>query len=387
MGLRDEERIAQMDPDTVKATLVEPINIKEYDRSWVYFKSLKEHPHIAPYAVHEQIVPSKAVNLATALTENPPKSELHRVIWGTQAELDELFLAMGAKTLVVITDMVPTLAGLVDDTDHVREPRLRTLAAALLGMLGPGAQAAVLPLAEGAATNRSGPDTWANQELKDFKAACLLALQTFGEAAAPATEKVVIALDDEDSKVRQFAAQVLGGVDDTAARFTKQLALSSKDSDVWVQEAALKVLRGLGSLAVDTVPVLGDVALESKHWHVQALAAEALGNMGADAVDAVPKLAAALGKLSDDQWHQKAPMCTALGRIGPEAAAAAPELVATMRATTVDVVREEAWKALMAMGSDAKQVLPELVSIMEDESMVDDHAINKRGMAVRILGI
>lgn len=100
---------------------------------------------------------------------------------------------------------------------------------------------------------------------------------------------------------------------------------------------------------------------KDENGQVRRAAAEALGDIGSEAVDAVPVL---IQILEDEEWSVRKAAITALGNIGPEAAEAVPALVQELRdeSDACDV----AIMALGKIGPGATEAVPALIQILED---------------------
>ncbi len=125
------------------------------------------------------------------------------------------------------------------------------------------------------------------------------------------------------------------------------------------EELAVKLAAAFGGSG-------GTAALKSitstSGGQVRASAAEALGKIGPDAVDATPALVAAL---YDPGENVRASAAEALGKIGPAAAAAAPALLAALYDRDKNV-RASAAEALGKIGPAAAPTAPDLVTALHD---------------------
>lgn len=123
----------------------------------------------------------------------------------------------------------------------------------------------------------------------------------------------------------------------------------------------------LGKIGPAAVPVLMS-ALKNGDEIVRLRAADALGEIAPDAAEAVPALDAAL-KDSDEfvRWHA----AIALGKIGPTAV---PVLITALENTDRDI-RWHAADALGEIGPDAAEAVPALDAALEDpDEIVRTHA-------------
>jgi HEAT repeat protein len=110
-----------------------------------------------------------------------------------------------------------------------------------------------------------------------------------------------------------------------------------------------------------------DEVLKSSHIFVRFHIAEALGQIGPNAVGAVPALADALKDPDEDVRFHAA---EALGKIGPNAAGAVPALADALNKDRAIAVRQSAAYALGKIGPDAAAAVPALVAIVNNPSEI-----------------
>ncbi len=125
---------------------------------------------------------------------------------------------------------------------------------------------------------------------------------------------------------------------------------------------AAEALGNLGAEAQPAVPALTGV-LRDRSPDVRWRAAEALGKIGADAVSSVPSVAALLDD-TDDLVRGEA--AKALGRFGSAAGPAVPALSSGLRHPEVAFRREVA-KALAKIGPAAQGAVPALTAALADK--------------------
>jgi len=115
-------------------------------------------------------------------------------------------------------------------------------------------------------------------------------LARLGWLAREALPALIESLDDEDGKVREVCAQAIGGM---GPDVLPTLAGMLTHHDKYVRRNAVWAIGKLGPLAR---PVLGDLCagLKNADPRTASGAAQALGNIGADAAEAVPALAEAM---------------------------------------------------------------------------------------------
>jgi HEAT repeat protein len=156
-----------------------------------------------------------------------------------------------------------------------------------------------------------------------LRLACLYALESLADAAAPATPALVEALKDDNAYVRWGAVRVLGRVAPAEAeRAVPGLAPLLKDKNEYVRATTALVLTRYGPAAKAAVPAL-DEAAKTGEARFRILAVRALEAIGPDAAPAVATLAAAL---TADEPEVRVAAARALGKLGKLAAKAAPAL-------------------------------------------------------------
>ena len=151
-----------------------------------------------------------------------------------------------------------------------------------------------------------------------------------GPDAAATVAHLLMALKDEDARVRAVASRALGKMCPAAADCVPQLIRALKDENAQVRAAASQMLSKIGTAAVDALPQLV-IALNDEDAWVRAFASQAWGKIGPAAAaddDVVPNLTIAL---NHEDARVRAFASQALGRIGPAAAGAVPELLVALR--------------------------------------------------------
>jgi HEAT repeat protein len=144
--------------------------------------------------------------------------------------------------------------------------------------------------------------------------ACLYALESLKDEAAPAGKALVKALEDDNSYVRWGAARVLGKLPprkDAVLELAKLLA--DKNGDVRITAAA--ALERYGPAANKAVPKLVETLKgadpETQVWSIRALVA-----IGPEPEEAIPGLVQAL---SSKEAEVRMASAEALGKFGPAA--------------------------------------------------------------------
>jgi hypothetical protein len=106
-------------------------------------------------------------------------------------------------------------------------------------------------------------------------------------------------------------------------------------------------------------------ALNSPDVEVRRKAIHALGELGADAAQAVPGLAAILQNDADTSLRKEA--AQALSKMAPASRAAVTELAAVLADDNMEI-RFHAAVALLRLGEEARPAIPELTKALRDES-------------------
>jgi HEAT repeat protein len=134
--------------------------------------------------------------------------------------------------------------------------------------------------------------------------------------------------------------------------------LKSPDSDM--RREAAKELGDLGPQALPAVPELVQ-ALRDSDLFVRRFAAQALGAIGPDARQALPALK---GALKDGKKEVAAAVGTALGKLGSAGIATLSDLVKDKKQDAD--VRKAAIAGLGSAGAQAREAVPVLVDVLKD---------------------
>ncbi len=161
---------------------------------------------------------------------------------------------------------------------------------------------------------------------------------------------LVEALRSGDAATRVQAARDLGRLGPLAHEALEALRAATQDPEGRVREAAAQAIGGMGVIAL---PHLAEL-LRHPDKYVRRQAVWALGRLGAQARPLLPELCAAL---QDSDPRTASGAAQALGNMGAAAAEAVPALAQTMCGTNIVLCRLAA-KALSQIGRPA---LPTLV--------------------------
>jgi HEAT repeat protein len=230
------------------------------------------------------------------------------------------------------------------------DPRLRKAALRALGNIGPAASEAIPVLR--LALNSSDPS---------IAIEAAEALGKIEPGSAPAVSRLLAFLSRSEQGLRRQAASALGkvGALDPAVRTALQRAQA--DAAPRVRVAAAEALSRIDGEADSAIPVLRSVLL-SHDVDAANDAARALGGMGRLARPAVPDLVAACNKKGPDTFSAtplREAAAEALGNIGPEAAQAIPVL-RTIAATDRRSTRWAAARALRKIAPPQRPAAPNL---------------------------
>jgi HEAT repeat protein len=147
-------------------------------------------------------------------------------------------------------------------------------------------------------------------------------LGRFGPVAAPAIPTLITALSDSNSETRLQAARALGWIGPEAQPALDALRTACEDTEFrtrvprYAKDAILKIEERPECIDI----LIGD--LNSQSFSDIALAAEALGNLGASAKPAVPKLIELLRHQNEkyEKGEVRRAAATALRKIAPDTA-------------------------------------------------------------------
>ena len=327
---------------------------------------------------------------------------LHDEDWQTRAAAAHALGKLGEDG----RDAVPALAIALRDPDWgVAEPVVESLSrigAPAIPVLVDGLQDPALPVRWGSARalGAMGEDaidavpalaTALQDEQIMVRWAAASALWAIGTGAQRATSALIAALSDVHWIVRWSAARALGaiGVGDAppGEESVSALAQALRDEDSRVCEGAAFSLEQIGVAAREAVSALGDAAtgvggtgsgackvidvgptaqevLFETGWTVRWAAVRALGVVGAGSNHALPPLTAAL---QDQQWQVRGVAALALGQFGNEIPEETVTVLIRQLSDDHAAVRMAVASALGEIGAAARQAVPGLRGLAEDE--------------------
>lgn len=272
---------------------------------------------------------------------------------------------------------VPQLAEALQDDDAT----IRAASARALGSIGPNAKAAVSALAA-ALDDEIGTVTIAAAEalgaigkaavpalverLKDPNLNSLAAtiLGEIGPDAAAAVPRLVKLLSADDEATKTEALLALAAIGPNAIAAAPELLSLLNSKAKFGRGGAAYVLAKIG--AKTAIPLLTQTINEEGYDSLQMASAWALVTLAPDNADfarlAVPHLTAGL---SSKRSLVRREAADALGRIGGPAEAAVPSLVAALNDPAPDV-RAEAVVALAKIGSNPTENVPRVARLLND---------------------
>jgi HEAT repeat protein len=218
-------------------------------------------------------------------------------------------------------ESVPVLVGIVTGSRSAQDAPLRCTAAELLGKLGPD--------------------------------------------AASAGRAVAAGLDDPDPHVQAVCAGALSKLEVPAETAVPQLRRLLKTTNVVVAERELSRYRGAAAPAVpDLVALLKD---NQQPTEVRWNAARTIAKIGAGAIDGLDAL---IGTLTDDDWLIREHSAEAIGELGDEAAAKGVPALQPLLSGSVAKVRRDAVRSLGHFGPTARDLVPEIEKLLDDEEEI-----------------
>lgn len=226
---------------------------------------------------------------------------------------------------------------------------MRQYAIEALGKIGPATQE-VIPVLLGALEDGTG-------DISDSAGYALVFRSPMVEAAVPV---LIRKLKSKDSTSALNTAVFFGP---TSKKALPQLTAALKDKNSRVRTWASRALGNMGTEAIDAVPILAQRVITEDVEEVRRSALNSLARLKVNAVAAVPELSHALKSNDPNTRHMAA---YALGEIG---SSAKPAFTA-LREALSDSNKEVRWKAAVALekvGADPDDVLPILIESLKSD--------------------
>ena len=293
----------------------------------------------------------------TGITHQVTADQLSRELSDGSAEVRARAAADLSELGYEAIQAVPALSAALQDDDAA----VRSAAALAISRIGPEAAAAVANLIS--LLEDQDPIT---------RQRALIALYSIGPAAEPAMEALKEALKDNALDNSSHAADALGRIGEPAI---PALIEAMSHTNARTRGRAVLGLRSLGSKARKAVPDLA-AALQGPHdpdGGVPNYAAWALGEMGADAKEALPALRQSL-KESREALLFQFNAAVAMLLIDPSAEGAVEVLRRKDMMPKVSPL--DAASALALVPTEAEATLPRLMKRLEDGEYPDNSQIN-----------
>lgn len=168
-------------------------------------------------------------------------------------------------------------------------------------------------------------------------------------------DSYVLLLENEDSRVRSKALEMLSGLGKAARRVRPAIRTAAMDPVPEVRAGALAALSLLGEKDEDLDVIAA--GLKDENLYVRGSAAAALGARGPTAAATAPALAARL-YAEDEEFGVKVSVLRALGAMGPKAKVALPTIIRFVEdGEQGQIGREAGIKALGTVGRGHKSAL------------------------------
>ena len=231
------------------------------------------------------------------------------------------------------------------------------------------------PVVRGGAADDPIIDKW-TQQLKSPKAEARLeaatALLKEGQRAAKAIPALIVALKDQDTRVRQYAVFALTYFKPPPREAVRPLADRLNDSDSEIRRTAIWALGKYGAVAEPAVPDM-IASLEDDAPNVRGQAIVCLGMIGPPAKAAVPELIQILNDEKKEDLHQS--VMLALKDIGPPAREAIPLLRSKFKEDDF-LMQVAAAKALQGLSPSPEPDAAAFLELARKRGQVQDVASN-----------
>jgi len=211
-------------------------------------------------------------------------------------------------------------------------------AALALGRLGPPALPALI-------------DALGNEN-SDIREEAAEGLKEMGIAAKDAETALIKSLQDADPEVRKWCAKALGSIGRESPAAVAALTGLLSDKDFWVRATAAEGLGMVGPQAKDAIPNL-EKALKDRNGIVRSRSALALHLIDSGVIDAVGFL---INELASHNLDAQSSAAYVLGLMGADAARALPELRALDKREKNNLAGFEARTAIGKIEADIKKL-------------------------------
>jgi HEAT repeat protein len=243
--------------------------------------------------------------------------------------------------------LVPVLAGLDDSSALVRRQ-------AVVGM----GQLATLPGVTLPESAMPALQARMRDEDDQVRAAAIQTIGKFGERSQPLVPDLLNSLEDPQPLVQQQAAQALGRVGYADERVVTALAKAAQHPLPDLRRAAVESLGELGPRAAAAVEPLQQLQHDELST-IRVVAVQALARVIADPAERVARL---LHALDDSDWNVRRQAADCLGDMGPEAISAVPRLLQLMRN---DDDAQPAGDALRRIDAAPPEAVPMLIEMLQ----------------------
>ena len=187
-------------------------------------------------------------------------------------------------------------------------------------------------------------------------------LARLGPDAAAAGSAVAAGLNDRDPHVQAVCAAALAKLEVPADTAVPQLRQLLKTTNAVVAARELSRYRGAAAPAVpDLVALVNDKRQSTEiRWN----AARTMAKIGPDAIDGLDALIDALG---DQDWLIREHSAEAIGELGDAAAAKGVPALRHALSDPNARVRRDAVRSLGHFGESARDAVPEITTLLDDE--------------------
>ena len=193
---------------------------------------------------------------------------------------------------------------------------------------------------------------------EELRSAAAISLSQMG---SPAIQELIKGLTDRKTAIRINSASALGQMGTIAKPSVSKLIQLIK-IDPALQQQAIESLGQIGTEAEAAIPSLVE-SLQHPNWQIRSSAAQSLGSIGYPSKSAIPAL---VKTLNDPDAVVRQRSAFAISKIGT---VAIPDLIKTLKDKSTPIkVRGNIAYALGEIGISAKDSIPELVNLLQDDN-------------------